>query len=678
MRFNKFTIFCFLTIASFGIQASPSKTIPVKKKDIAFAKSLNNIHKQLKKISLRKRTVSIGYSRLKNSKTFKIYKPLFQKLNLIAKRKIRINSLIKTCDKISLIKKNDERPIFNDTLDLANHFCIGKYLKRKAIRKIRHLSQLEKDFLKKNLAPLLAGKHKRSFIKFLDKIKDHSLAQIFISKTITSFYINLNESPDKKIISHLIIDEQLTSYIQIKELVDHSTLKFFKKEFRVLYKKTLNNIVKDKPESKINESINYLVSFHDTNKNYISSEIAMTYFKSLLKNLISKKKFNIAEALSQTIFENMPPSLKNETTFLRIWTLLRVSRLQGALKIIKKNQLIKNFANLDSRLRYWTAIAFKKADEWEQAKELFHKQIRLSPINYYSILSFKELQRLSKEVDARNLFMLNNISWNKMQEHQNEIYKNLVSRLEIWIKIHSNNFIMKEIETFLKSERERFKDIRHLASPPKQNNKSLTFKLISYLSKKKKYLTIFSIINDSIEQNIIHINEQILNFLFPTQYLSAIKNIDDTIDPLVVLSLIRQESAFDPRAKSIVGARGLMQLMPQTARRFNTKIRPHHLKKPKLNIRIGTKLLRKLLKRYDGNLIYALAAYNAGERNANKWIKSRFTGTKAEDIIEEIPFRETRLYVKLIYRNLFFYNMLFGKDNFINLKKSKTFYSYKY
>ena len=89
-------------------------------------------------------------------------------------------------------------------------------------------------------------------------------------------------------------------------------------------------------------------------------------------------------------------------------------------------------------------------------------------------------------------------------------------------------------------------------------------------------------------------------------------------------------------------------------------------------------MLRKLLKKYDGNLIYALAAYNAGEGNANQWIKNRFTGTHAEDIIEEIPFRETRLYVKLIYRNLFFYNMRFDKESFINLKKSKTFYSHKY
>ena len=136
------------------------------------------------------------------------------------------------------MKKNNERPIFNDMLDLTSDFCIRKYLRKKSASKIRNLSHLEKDFLKKNLGPMLVGKHKKSFIFFLDKIRDHSAAQIFASKIITSFYINLNESPDKKIISHIIVDDHLTSYIQTKELVDYSTLKFYQKRFRRIYKKS--------------------------------------------------------------------------------------------------------------------------------------------------------------------------------------------------------------------------------------------------------------------------------------------------------------------------------------------------------------------------------------------------------------------------------------------------------
>ena len=677
MHFKKIILFCFIIIGHNALASLP-KNIPIKKNDLKSAKSLNNVYKQLKRISLKSKSISKAYTHSKKSKMFRIYRPLFSKLKKISRKKVKTSFLIKKCNEVSHIKKSNDRPIFNDTLELANHYCMEKYLRNKHTTQIRLLTRLEKDFLKRNLSPMLTGRHKKSFIKFLRKIKDHSPAQIFISKIITAFYINLNESPDKNVVSHIIIDGPLASYLEIKELVDHSTLKLFKKKFRILYKKALKSITQNEQESKTRDAINYIVSFYDTNKNYLSSDTAIAYFKSLLKNLMSKKKFDMAQNLSQTILQNMPPSFENETVFLRIWTLLRTKHPQKALRLVKKKQLVKNFSSLDSRLRYWIATTFKRVDQWEQAKELFYKQIRLSPINYYSILSFKELQKLSKDIDARNLFMFNTASWSKHQKSQNKIYKNLISRLEIWIKFHNNSFITKEIDNFLHNERERFKDIRHLASSQKNDSNNPTFKLINYLNKKKKYLAIFSIINDSIEQNIIHINEQILNFLFPTQYMSAIKNIDNTIDPLVVLSLIRQESAFNPKAKSIVGARGLMQLMPQTAKRFYRKVRPHHLKKPKLNIRIGTKLLRKLLKKYQGNLIYALAAYNAGERNANKWIKHRFTGTRAEDIIEEIPFRETRLYVKLIYRNLFFYNMLFGKNNFINLQKSKTFYSFKY
>ena len=677
MLFSNIVIFyCFFI--SYSISASLPKTIPIEKNDLKFANTLSEIYVQLDKTYLTSKTTSKGYAYTKKSKLFNIYQPLFSKLKKLSRKKIKNNSLIKTCNEIGLIKNNNERPIFNDTLELANNFCIRKYLRQKSVSKISNLSQLEKDFLKKNLSPMLNGNHKKFFVKFLKKIKNNSSAQIFVSKIIASFYIDFNESPDKKIISRIIIDDYLASYLQIKEVTDHSTLKFFKKKFRLIYLKGLNSITKSKQDSTIREAINYIVSFHDTNKNYISPDIAMSYYKSLLKNLISKKKFNLAQNLSQAIFENMPASFDNETTFLRIWTLLRTDLPKKAMLIIKKKQLVKKFNNLDSRLRYWTAATFKRVDQWEQSKELFYKQIRINPINYYSILSFKELQKLSKDVNARDLFMFNNTSWNKIKKYQTEVYENLISRLEIWFKLKNNRFITKEVDVFLRNEREQLRDIRHLAYSSKKGRNSPTFKLINYLNKKKKYLTIFSIINDSIEQNVIHINEQILNLLFPTRYMSAIKNIDSTIDPLVVLSLIRQESAFNPKAKSIVGARGLMQLMPQTARRFNTKIRAHHLKKPNLNIRIGTKLLRKLLKKYQGNLIYALSAYNAGERNANKWIKTRFTGTNAEDIVEEIPFKETRLYVKLIYRNLFFYNMLFGKNNFINLQKSKTFYSFKY
>lgn len=136
------------------------------------------------------------------------------------------------------------------------------------------------------------------------------------------------------------------------------------------------------------------------------------------------------------------------------------------------------------------------------------------------------------------------------------------------------------------------------------------------------------------------------------------------LDPIIVLSLIRQESAFNPNASSRVGARGLMQLMPATAKRFNRKVQVAQLNQPKINVELGTKYLRELFLKFDGNLIYTLGSYNAGENRIIRWKKELFRNENPLATIESIPFEETRNYVKLIYRNHFFYSILHNKSVF--------------
>jgi soluble lytic murein transglycosylase len=130
----------------------------------------------------------------------------------------------------------------------------------------------------------------------------------------------------------------------------------------------------------------------------------------------------------------------------------------------------------------------------------------------------------------------------------------------------------------------------------------------------------------------------------------------------MIISLVRQESSFNPKASSVVGATGLMQLMPATAKRFNRRVRVKHLVNPEINLTIGIRYFKQLLTRYDGNLIYALASYNAGENRIEKWKKDIFKTDDPLATIEAIPFEETRNYVKLIYRNYFFYRLLAQKS----------------
>jgi soluble lytic murein transglycosylase len=115
------------------------------------------------------------------------------------------------------------------------------------------------------------------------------------------------------------------------------------------------------------------------------------------------------------------------------------------------------------------------------------------------------------------------------------------------------------------------------------------------------------------------------------------------VDASLIAAVIYAESKFDDRTSS-AGARGLMQITPEAASDIErhsggTTFELGDLSDPEINIRYGTYLLRELLDRYDGDTVAALAAYNAGPGNVDRWGGSELT-------VEAIPFPETRAYVE--------------------------------
>jgi soluble lytic murein transglycosylase len=135
------------------------------------------------------------------------------------------------------------------------------------------------------------------------------------------------------------------------------------------------------------------------------------------------------------------------------------------------------------------------------------------------------------------------------------------------------------------------------------------------------------------------------------------------LDPALVAALIRQESSFEPSAVSPVGARGLMQLMPDVGRAIAQRKgwspwEPSLLFDPAANIELGTTHLAGDLRSHR-ELTYALAAYNAGGSRVTRW--RRKAGTEdPEMFIERIPFVETRDYVRIVLRNVEVYRALYG------------------
>ncbi len=136
------------------------------------------------------------------------------------------------------------------------------------------------------------------------------------------------------------------------------------------------------------------------------------------------------------------------------------------------------------------------------------------------------------------------------------------------------------------------------------------------------------------------------------------------LDPFQVAGLIRQESVFDPRARSSAKAYGLMQLLVPTAsvtaRKYgiDRAITPDSLYEPRLNIQLGTAYLRDQLDKY-GRIEYVAAAYNAGSHRVEQWRAS--LPSEIDEWSEEIPLKETRGYVQGVVRNTLQYRRLYDE-----------------
>jgi soluble lytic murein transglycosylase len=129
-------------------------------------------------------------------------------------------------------------------------------------------------------------------------------------------------------------------------------------------------------------------------------------------------------------------------------------------------------------------------------------------------------------------------------------------------------------------------------------------------------------------------------------------------------ALMREESALDPRALSPAGAIGLTQLMLPTAQQVARSLRLGKVTRvsltdASLNIRLGARYLGELVRRYDGSVPLALAAYNAGAGAVGRWMENR-RGLELDEFVEEIPVEETRGYVKRVMRSYAAYRLLYG------------------
>jgi len=186
-------------------------------------------------------------------------------------------------------------------------------------------------------------------------------------------------------------------------------------------------------------------------------------------------------------------------------------------------------------------------------------------------------------------------------------------------------------------------NIYYIANLKQENNNALA--TIGFLS-------------NQISDDSKVLNEQTLRMLFPRPYFKHFESAQKQTktNPYLLLAVTRQESAFNPRARSSANARGLMQILPTTASQMTGK-RWNDLYSPHTNVRLGAQYMSGLIRRF-GAAEKALAAYNAGPSRVETWNK-RYQTNNLSLYMDLIPFRETRNYVSKILRNNYWYERLY-------------------
>lgn len=364
---------------------------------------------------------------------------------------------------------------------------------------------------------------------------------------------------------------------------------------------------------------------------------------SLIVLLASKKRRDGDPKEALRLFEELRrdyPLLVEEALWGIAWTYYRNGRYSEAYKILR--ELNERYPS--GRYSYWMRRAEVKLEEQRgelesnSTEELKIQNIRVSgrlPVNnFYSALEYLPLlERGFKGGKDSHSWSITNTRG----PESNRQWPSELRRFNILLSLGFRDEAVTELVRNVKGNSNHNIAIAASYSLLQNGDYRGAINLLSLIKKEFK--------------GEIRI-EEYRDIMYPLAFWSVVEEASERfdIDPLLLLSIIREESRFEAEARSPAGALGLMQLMPVTAQRLIGKtdimIKDGDLKDIKLNITIGAFYLKELLREF-GSITKAVAAYNAGEERIREWLK-KGNYNSIDEFIEDIPFDETRNYVKRV------------------------------
>lgn len=304
------------------------------------------------------------------------------------------------------------------------------------------------------------------------------------------------------------------------------------------------------------------------------------------------------------------PALKEEALWAASWTYYMIKDHEKAHKILSELQA----SYPDPRYAYWKS----------RTSELIGNTMSASITS-------------KSDFNERDYYTMLNILMN---------HGKIPQAMSSIPKISTTSLPMLKVEMLKRMgfKKEAVQELIHLSR--KNLDYPERIQISSQLKELGNYKTSINLLSKGLYRSELHELFYPLAFWGEIQEAARLNNID----PYLVISVMREESRFDEEARSIAGALGLMQLMPQTASRLTKEMNSYknnlNLYNPKVNIMIGAYYLNKLLKEFN-SLPAAIAAYNAGEHVVREWLKNG-NYKSPDEFIEDIPYDETRNYVKKV------------------------------
>ena len=554
----------------------------------------------------------------------------------------------------------------NQTLKATIYLAENSFYKELRISYLQHaltLSKEQKNQIAQQKIIQLLYRESPSLKPHL-KVKDYFLsAQDFRRKRqfkqATHFYIkalnSFETSFEEKNLSFSGLERIYKIQRNRKKLVKNSEqwsvwlLRENTKQSLALYYKKQLELARQKWSLDENQKAIELIShlLKEPKSKFIKEEAL--YLRGLI--YLQENQFGLSledwdEALKDLRTKKYKQDLRSKILWRKAWLFRQNKQYKQALQSLKELKRINKNIYTDFKVLFWKGRTYLDLNQKQLAKSSFFELIEKDLFGYYGLLAKRVLNRKLKIKKTAII---------KTDLFQDKQAESLIH----WLALFEESELLSQFLNVKKDE------ILNKENPTETE----WLKMIWLWTKAKKYLNVFQsleLMNDETKKAFL---KKYVYLLFPLDFYKEVEMASQKwqVDQALIFSIIRQESAFNIRARSPADAFGLMQLIPSTARQTAqiNKISYRNFKdlyRPSKNILLGTAYIKSLMKQYDNNFSFSVSAYNAGSAPVNRW-KEGLKEFDTLEWIENIPYEETRTYVRLIIRNyIFYYNLLENKN----------------